>query len=81
MVEGYQFANRVKKPFLKKINPIWWFQNDDEQTADQAPWYHPEWPEWRRKFIWNVFRNPLQNFRAYVVGVQDRNYIVTGKSP
>ena len=27
------------------------------------------------------FRNPLQNFRAYVVGVNDRNYQVVGRTP
>jgi hypothetical protein len=31
--------------------------------------------------MWNVIRNPAQNFRAYVVGVQDRNYTVVGKQP
>jgi hypothetical protein len=81
MTDSYTFAGRVAKPWSKKLNPIWWWQNDDQQTVDQAPWYHPNWPEWRRALIWNVFRNPLQNFRAYVVGVQDRNYVVTGKAP
>jgi len=55
--------------------------NDDEQTADPADWYHPEWPCWRRWLYWNVFRNPLQNFRAYVVGASDKNYWVRGREP
>jgi hypothetical protein len=80
-VDNAAFTGRVSKPWYKKINPIWWWQNDDEQTVDQAPWYHPEWSQWRRWLVWNVFRNPLQNFRAYVVGVQDRNYTVYGKAP
>ena len=90
--ESYTFTGRIRKPWYKKINPIWWVQNDDEQTVDQAPWYHgpdhtvqgwmgPEWSHTRRWIYWNIFRNPLQNFRAYVVGVQDRNYTVFGKSP
>jgi hypothetical protein len=81
MTDRYTFTGRVCKPWYKKINLIWWFENDDNQTVDEAPWYHPEWPEWRRKLIWNVFRNPLQNFRSFVIGVQDRNYTVTGKAP
>src|SRR3974390_1400722 len=81
MIDSHTFTDRVKKPLWKKFNPLWWFQNDDEQTIDQATWYHPEWPRWRRWLIWNVFRNPLQNFRAYVVGVQDHNYIVYGREP
>lgn len=81
MADTFIFTGRVRKPLGKKLNPVWWVQNDDEQTVDQAPDYHPEWPHWRRWLIWNVFRNPLQNFRAYVVGVQDRNYTVVGRSP
>jgi len=67
----------------KKLNPLWWFGNDAEQTVDEAPWYHPEWPEWRRYLYWNAFRNPLQNFRSFVIGVQDRNYeveVIAGNS-
>ena len=45
------------------------------QTVDQAEWYHQDWPEWRRSLGW-ALRNPLQNFRAFVIGVQDRNYEV-----
>ena len=62
-------AEDVKRTFWQTI--IWWFGNDGEQqvTDADAQWYHPEWPEWRRKLYWNYFRNPLQNFRAYVIGV------------
>jgi hypothetical protein len=72
-------TGRTRKPLSKKLNPIWWFQNDDEEQT--APWYKPEWPQWRRDFYWNFLRNPLQNFRCYVVGVQDRNYSVWGRKP
>lgn len=81
MTDSHTFTDRVRKPFYKKINPVWWLMNDDEQTVDEASWYHPEWPQWRRWLVWNVIRNPLQNFRAYVIGVEDRNYTVTGKAP
>lgn len=81
MRDSYTWTGRIKKPLSKKLNPIWWFMNDDNQTVDQADWYHPEWPRWRRWLVWNVFRNPMQNFRAFVIGVQDRNYTVTGRAP
>lgn len=81
MTESYTWTGRVRKPWWKKINPIWWFMNDDNQTVDQATWYHPEWPHWRRWLVWNVFRNPTQNFSSFVVGIQDKNYTVTGKAP
>lgn len=74
-------TGRERVPLWKKLLPVWWLLNDSEQTVDQAPWYHPEWPRWRRWLVWNVFRNPCQNLRAYVLGVQDRNYTVTGRAP
>jgi hypothetical protein len=80
-MDSYTWTGRARKAWYKKINPVWWFMNDDNQTIDQAEWYHPEWPRWRRWLIWNVLRNPLQNFRSFVVGVQDRNYTVIGRAP
>lgn len=68
-VTGRQLA-----PASLKRNPLWWFRNSfEEQTAD---WYQPEWPQWRRTLYWTLFRNPLQNYRCFVVGVADRNYEV-----
>jgi hypothetical protein len=73
-------TGRTPKPWYKKINPVWWLLNDDEQNVDEAPWYHADWPHWQRALAWNI-RNPFQNFRAYVVGVSDRNYTVVGRAP
>ena len=81
VMDSYTFTGRVAYPWYKKINPIWWFGNAAEQTVDQAPWFQPGWPHWQRWLIWNYFRNPLQNFRCFVIGVADRNYRVTGKAP
>lgn len=82
-MDSFTFSGRARKPLWKKLTGMfwWWWMNDDNQTVDQATWYHREWPQWRRWLVWNVFRNPLQNFRAFVVGVQDRNYTVIGKYP
>ena len=76
----HRFSDREKIRLSIKLNPLWWLGNDTEQTVDQAEWYHQDWPEWRRSLGW-ALRNPLQNFRAFVIGVQDRNYeveVVTG---
>lgn len=81
MTDTMRFSGRARKPLLSKINPAWWVLNDDNQTVDQAPWYMPAWPHWLRSLFWNVFRNPLQNFRSFVVGVQDKNYTVVGRYP
>jgi hypothetical protein len=63
IVETQSITGRTPKPLLKKLNPIWWFQNDDEEQT--AAWYNPQWPQWRRDFYWNFLRNPLQNCRCY----------------
>jgi hypothetical protein len=81
MTDSFVFTGRSRKPWYKKINPVWWFQNEENQTVDQAEWYHPEWSYRRRWWTWNVIRNPLQNLRSFVLGVQDRNYTVIGKYP
>ena len=71
----HRFSDREKIRLSIKLNPLWWLGNDTEQTVDQAEWYHQDWPEWRRSLGW-ALRNPLQNFRAFIIGVQDRNYEV-----
>src|SRR3954453_1990367 len=71
----HRFSDREKIRLSIKLNPLCWLGNDTEQTVDQAEWYHQDWPEWRRSLGW-ALRNPLQNFRAFIIGVQDRNYEV-----
>lgn len=73
-------TGRTRVSWLKKINLLWWFGNDAEQTLAEADWYLPNSPTWLRYLEWS-FRNPLQNFRAFVAGVQDKNYTVTGRAP
>src|SRR5829696_2439144 len=72
-------TGRRPKSLSKKLNPVWWFGNEGEEQL--AHWYQPCWPDWRRHLYWYFFRNPLLNFRAYVVGVNDRNYQVVGRTP
>lgn len=69
-------AGRVRQPWSKKINPLWWFQNDEDPLPPD--WYLPG--NAFRLPLWYA-RNPLQNFSKYVVGVYDRNYTVTGTAP
>lgn len=80
MSETVQVTGRIRKPAELKADRTWWFQNDDEQRVTEATWYMPGQPEWERELFWNL-RNPAQNFRAYVIGVQDLNYSVTGRAP
>ena len=77
--ETVTITGRTPVPLRKKLNPLWWFLNDLEEQV--APWYEPDWPQWKRELWWNVFRNPAQNLRAVVIGVGDRNYTVWGKAP
>jgi hypothetical protein len=55
---------------------LWWFQNSYEQQLSDAPWYQPDWPQWKRVLYWNYFRNFAQNGNMFVWGVADRNYTV-----
>ena len=41
----------------------------------------PHRPRIVRYIFWNFFRNPMMNFRNYVIGVGDRTYTVVGKVP
>ena len=79
MIESKELTGRTLKPDALKASPSWWFKNDDEQQLPD--WYQPGWSLGKRQFYWNYLRNPLQNFRAYVIGVQDRNYTVMGRAP
>lgn len=74
-------SGRKQWPLYYKLFPVWWFLNSGDQPLSDATWYHPEWPEWRRELIWNVFRNPLRNLLSFVIGVRDKNYQVVGKAP
>ena len=62
--------------WYQKINPIFWFQNDE--GIDPA--YMPGSAPWVRSIEWWL-RNPFWNFFKYVVGVEDRHIIVTGPQP
>ena len=71
-------SGRVAQPTWKKLNPVWWFLNDDE--PDPPDWQLPGKPYLIRQLSWYA-RNPLQKFGRYVIGVSDRNYIVVGTAP
>lgn len=71
-------TGRTLRPWTKKINPVWWFMNDDDPSA--PGWYMIDKPQWIRNVAWYM-RNPLQNFGRYVVGVCDRDYSITGTAP
>jgi hypothetical protein len=73
-------SGRAKVSLWLKFNPIWWFFNDAEQNLAHAEWYNSDLPQWQRAVLWNL-RNPLQNFRAFVAGVADKNYTVRGRPP
>ena len=58
-------------PWYKKINPLWWFGNEDDG------WYGDDkWRAGRSKTPWLAiqwfFRNPMHNFTFYVIGVADK---------
>lgn len=76
MIETKSWPGQPRIPLAKKLNPIWWCGN--EEGLDPA--YMPGWPMWKRRLFWFV-RNFMFNFFRFVVGVEDRDLIVTGPAP
>jgi hypothetical protein len=77
-IETQSFVGRTLRPWWKKVNPLWWFANDDDPLPPD--WELPGKPMWLRVIAWYI-RNPLSNFADYVIGVCDRNYSVIGTAP
>ena len=65
-------------PLKQKLNPLWWFKNDDDPHPPD--WYLPNDSELKRR-IWWMFRNPLHNFTFYVIGISDVEFIRKGMYP
>ena len=81
MIETQTVTGRTPVAWWKKINPIWWFLNNDEPLPKTGlASYYPGRPYWLAVISWYI-RNPLVNFSDYVVGVCDRNYVIYGSAP
>jgi hypothetical protein len=85
MKETVSVTDHHPIPWTTKINPIWWLQGDDGWTVPEINNGAPYLPDinnsFLRRVIWFGFRNPLMNFVGYIIGVEDRNYTVTGDAP
>ena len=84
-VETVQMHDRKLIPWSVKLRPWWWFHGPDGwdvPTVNNGTPYLPEVTDvWLRRFYWFVCRNPMMNFVGFVIGVEDRNYSVTGSAP
>ncbi len=70
MIETVLYKTDRPEPyswFWTKLNPIWWFGNDEAKPGDG--------------FYYLYIRNPINNFRRFVIGVGDRDHWVTGPAP
>lgn len=78
-------TGRVAYPWYKKINPLWWLVGPDGWVVptmnNGTPYLPGVTSVWLRRFYWFICRNPLMNFVGFVIGVEDRNYSVTGSNP
>jgi hypothetical protein len=85
MRQTVTMTDRVQIPWTTKINPLWWFVGPDGWNAPDTNNGTPYLPDvkntWLRRFYWFVCRNPLMNFVGFIIGVEDRNYRVTGSAP
>ena len=71
------YKSRGPVTTLNKFNPIWWMGNKDDPITQEK--YDHLWPDdalWIRKLKW-FRRNPLANFRRYVIGFWDKQHIWT----
>ena len=64
-----EVTGRTENPNKKSF--VWWFKNDWDPLPPD--WSLPNSPMWLRKINW-WFRNPMENFQRYVVGICDKNY-------
>lgn len=69
MIEIYGAKRTVS--FWKKLNPIWWFGNEDDGWFGDDKWRNGRNKTLLLALIW-FFRNPLHNFTFYVIGVADK---------
>jgi hypothetical protein len=80
--ETVTMTDRTPIPWTTKVNPLWWLVGPDGwdvPTINNGLPYLPDVKNiWLRRFYWFFCRNPLMNFVGFVVGVEDRNYTVTG---
>ena len=86
MIETVAVTDHVPvTPWTKKLNPLWWLQGPDGWTVpavnNGAPYLPSISATWLRRLIWFGIRNPGMNFVGFIVGVEDRNYTVTGVAP
>lgn len=74
-------TGRVLIPWITKLNPAWWLVGPDgwgvPDINNGVPYLPGVTNIWLRRLFW-FSRNPLMNFVGYVIGVEDRNYTVTG---
>jgi hypothetical protein len=84
-LETVTMTDRKPIPWQTKINPAWWLVGPDGWTVPTINNGTPYLPDvkniWLRRFYWFGCRNPLMNFVGFVIGVEDRNYTVTGTAP
>src|SRR5262245_52764072 len=76
MIEIVTVEHRVRRPFIRKLNPFWWFLNDFEPTP--PAWYRLGRP--LRLLFWSL-RRRVENAGRYCLGVADCNYTVAGEWP
>jgi len=77
MIETVEVTGRTPISWTKKINPWWWLWNDLQPYPDPGQVKHTGW---LGQFEWWI-RNPMANFVGFVIGVNDRNYTITGTRP
>lgn len=58
-----------------------WDNVEDSSTGDKRGWWHvncffKDSRKWINRFWWLAVRNPFNNFKRYVIGIDVRDYVV-----
>lgn len=67
-----EFKAKRSVSFWKKINPLWWFGNEDDGWFGDDRWRNGRKPSLALAITW-FFRNPLHNLTFYVLGIADHD--------
>jgi len=63
-----------------KWNILWWFDNEHDPMPPERMHLWENYKPWIRYLLWRL-RNPMHNFCYYVLGVADKEFLVTGDYP
>lgn len=77
-------ANNTSRKWVKEVFPkvFWpWDNVEDSSVGDKRGWWDAncfgaDAYKWINRFWWLAVRNPFNNFKRYVIGIDVRDYVI-----